>query len=342
MNITKRDVFNGCGCLSIGFVLMFFALIVWAIFADDETETESDSTKQDSTVVQQPKDSVVVNEPLEGDPYEELDELIGLENVKEEVRSLANFVKIQKQREAQGLKTAKVSYHLVFYGSPGTGKTTVARIVGRIYKDLGVLKKGHTVETDRSGLVAQYVGQTAVKTDSVIQKALDGVLFIDEAYALVPDGSQYGDYGQEAISTLLKRMEDYRDRLVVIIAGYRNEMHRFIDSNPGLKSRFTRYMDFPDYTPQELTDIFKMYMKKNQYTMTKDAEAYLKRRMELKVAKKDRNFGNARFARNVFENAIQKQANRLAGTTDATKEQLQELTLEDIRAGFDADKPMKK
>ena len=179
------------------------------------------------------KDSVVVNEPLQGDPYEELDELIGLKQVKEEVHSLANFVKLQKQREKQGLKTPKMSYHLVFTGSPGTGKTTVARIVARI---------GHTVETDRSGLVANYVGQTATKTNAIVDSALNGVLFIDEAYALVPQNPSQ-DYGQEAISTLLKRMEDDRDKLVVIIAGYTNEMQRFIDSNPGLQSRFNRYIN---------------------------------------------------------------------------------------------------
>ena len=324
-------VFKGCGCLSIGFVVL---CILVAIFADDEENTDVTDESAQKTEQVEKKDSVIVNEPLEGDPYKELDELIGLGSVKEEVRSLANFVKLQKQREAQGLKTAKVSYHLVFYGSPGTGKTTVARIVGRIYKDLGVLKKGHTVETDRAGLCGEYVGKTGPKTDTVISKALDGVLFIDEAYSLVPEGGAGNDYGQEAISTILKRMEDYRDRLVVIVAGYKDEMQRFIDSNPGLQSRFNRYIDFPDYSSGELTDIFKMYMKKNQYTLAPDAEEYLKEQFEYAVAHKDRNFGNARFARNVFEKSIQQQANRLAGQTNLDKGRLSELTIEDLQGGF--------
>ena len=322
---------KGCGCLSIGFFVM---LILIGIFTDDdEKKDDAEETAQQTEQVEK-KDSVIVNEPLEGDPYQELDDLIGLESVKQEVRSLANFVKLQKQREAQGLKSAKVSYHLVFYGSPGTGKTTVARIVGRIYKDLGVLKKGHTVETDRAGLCGEYVGKTGPKTDTVISKALDGVLFIDEAYSLVPEGGAGNDYGQEAISTILKRMEDYRDRLVVIVAGYKDEMQRFIDSNPGLQSRFNRYLDFPDYSSGELTDIFKMYMKKNQYTLAPDAEEYLKEQFEYAVAHKDRNFGNARFARNVFEKSIQQQANRLAGQTNLDKGRLSELTIEDLQGGF--------
>ena len=326
-------IFKGCGCLSIGF---FVLLVIVAIFSDDDESTDTTDEETPKTEQVEKKDSVIVNEPLAGDPYKELDDLIGLESVKKEVRSLANFVKLQKQREAKGLKTAKVSYHLVFYGSPGTGKTTVARIIGRIYKDLGVLKKGHTVETDRSGLVAKYLGQTALKTDTVVQQAIHGVLFIDEAYALVPEDGNGQDYGQEAISTLLKRMEDYRDSLVVIIAGYRNEMQRFIDSNPGLQSRFNRYIDFPDYTGAELTDIFKMYMKTNQYTLAPDAENYLREQLDYAVAHKDRNFGNARFARNVFEKSIQQQANRLAGKTNLSKEELTELTVADLQEGFAA------
>ena len=317
--------------MTIGFFLLCFII---ALFDDDDDKKDDDTNATAKTEQVEKKDSVIVNEPLEGDPYQELDDLIGLGSVKTEVRSLANFVKLQKEREAKGLKTAKVSYHLVFYGSPGTGKTTVARIVGRIYKDLGVLKKGHTVETDRAGLCGQYVGQTGPKTDSVIAKALDGVLFIDEAYSLVPEGGAGNDYGQEAISTILKRMEDYRDRLVVIVAGYKNEMQRFIDSNPGLQSRFNRYIDFPDYSGDELAKIFKMYMKKNQYTLTKDAEAYLKERFEYAVAHKDRNFGNARYARNVFEKSIQAQANRLAGESNLDKDKLTELTVDDLKGGF--------
>ncbi len=324
---------KGCGCLAIGSFALIIVFAIIGSFIDDEEETEAKAEQTEQVQQEEKKDSVVVNEPLMGDPYKELDELIGLGNVKNEVRTLANFVKVQKQREAQGLKTPKMSYHLVFTGSPGTGKTTVARIVARIYKDLGVLKKGHTVETDRSGLVANYVGQTATKTNAVVDSALNGVLFIDEAYALVPENSSQ-DYGLEAISTLLKRMEDDRDKLVVIIAGYTNEMKRFIDANPGLQSRFNRYIDFPDYSSGELTEIFKMYLRKNQYNITPAAEEILKEKLDYAVAHKDRNFGNARYVRNMFEKAIQQQANRLSGVSNATKSQLTELTEEDIQKAF--------
>jgi SpoVK/Ycf46/Vps4 family AAA+-type ATPase len=209
----------------------------------------------------------------------------------------------------------------------------VARIVARIYKDLGILKKGHTVETDRSGLVAEYVGQTATKTNAIVDSALNGVLFIDEAYALVPEGNS-NDYGQEAISTLLKRMEDDRDKLVVIIAGYTNEMKRFIASTPGLQSRFNRYINFPDYSAQELVKIFHMYMKKNQYTISDEADTLLKEKLDYAVEHKDRNFGNARYVRNVFEKAIQMQANRLEGKSNLSDRQLTEITASDIERSF--------
>ena len=323
---------NNKWAAAIVFVLLgIFTMLV----PTDEENKDEESTTAETTEqkTEEKKDSVVINPVLDTDPYQELEDLIGLENVKQEVKSLANFVKLQKQRQQKGLKTPKLSYHLVFTGSPGTGKTTVARIVARIYKDLGILKKGHTVETDRSGLVAEYVGQTATKTNAIVDSALNGVLFIDEAYALVPEGSGQ-DYGQEAISTLLKRMEDDRDKLVVIIAGYTNEMKRFIDSNPGLQSRFNRYINFPDYSAQELVKIFHMYMKKNQYTISDEADTLLKEKLDYAVEHKDRNFGNARYVRNVFEKAIQMQANRLEGKSNLSDRQLTEITASDIERSF--------
>ena len=206
----------------------------------------------------------------EVDPQEQLRELIGLGEVKKELQTLSEFITVNQKREAQGLKVAPLSYHCVFVGNPGTGKTTVARILSGIYRQLGVLKEGQLVETDRSGLVGEYVGQTAVKTNKIIDKALDGVLFIDEAYPLV-QGNQ-NDYGREAIATLLKRMEDDRDRLVVVLAGYNDEMEAFLQSNPGLRSRFNRYIHFEDYAPGELQEIFKLQLKKFDYTLAPDAE----------------------------------------------------------------------
>lgn len=322
--------------VSVVVLFIVMGVLTFAIGeSGDETSDVQETTKTDVEQSEQ-KDTanIVIEEAMEGDPYQELNDLIGLTAVKEEVTSLANFVKLQKQREEKGMKTPKMSYHLVFTGSPGTGKTTVARIVARIYKDLGILKRGHTVETDRSGLVAEYMGQTAVKTNCLVDSALDGVLFIDEAYALVPEDGYGSDYGQEAISTLLKRMEDNRDRLVVIIAGYPKEMQRFIDSNPGLQSRFNRYINFPDYTAGELVDIFKMYLKKNEYTMTADAEELLRTNVEYVVAHKTRNFGNARYIRNLFERSIQCQANRFSGKKGLSERQLTELTAEDIETAF--------
>ena len=323
---------NNKWAAAIVFVLLgIFTLLV----PTDEDKSNDESTSETTSTPQQEekKDSVVINPVLDTDPYEELEDLIGLDNVKQEVKSLANFVKLQKQRQEKGMKTPKMSYHLVFTGSPGTGKTTVARIVARIYKDLGILKTGHTVETDRSGLVAEYVGQTATKTNAIVDSALNGVLFRDEAYALVPENAS-NDYGQEAISTLLKRMEDDRDKLVVIIAGYTNEMKRFIDSNPGLQSRFNRYINFPDYTAKELVRIFHMYMKKNQYTISDEADEMLKEKLDYAVEHKDRNFGNARYVRNVFEKSIQMQANRLEGKSNLSDRELTEITASDIEKAF--------
>lgn len=262
----------------------------------------------------------------------ELDGLIGLDSVKQEVRTMANFIKIQQSRQQQGLKVSHVSYHCVFTGNPGTGKTTVARILAGIYNELGVLKKGHLVETDRSGLVAEYVGQTAVKTNKVIDNALDGVLFIDEAYSLIAGSGN--DYGHEAIATLLKRMEDDRERLIVILAGYGEEMKQFIDSNPGLQSRFNRYIKFPDYSADELRLIFHRYVQKNDYEITPEADEKIKDLLEEAVGHKDKNFGNGRYVRNLFEKTLEQQANRLATVEHPTLKQLKEICPTDIIDGF--------
>ena len=332
VRFTKKTVIYGAAAL---LALVIFSL--WAALTSKHAPQTPAPITEIAQVPNEPKDSVVITEVMEGDPYKELDELIGLESVKDEVHTIANFAKIQQQRKAQGLKVPKMSFHLVFTGSPGTGKTTVARIVARIYKDLGILKSGHTVETDRSGLVAEYVGQTATKTNAVIDSALNGVLFIDEAYALVPENAG-SDYGQEAISTLLKRMEDDRDKLVVIIAGYPDEMKRFIDSNPGLQSRFTRYINFPDYTEQELFEIFKLYLTKNQYTITDNAAQLLTDNLNYVVAHKTKNFGNARYVRNIFERAVEQQANRLSAKRSISDDELSVLTKEDIENAFKARK----
>ena len=257
----------------------------------------------------------------------ELDTLVGLASVKEEIKTLSNFIKIQQKRKEQGLKSSSVSYHCVFTGNPGTGKTTVARIVAQIYKDLGILSKGHLVETDRAGLVAEYVGQTAVKTNKIIDSALDGVLFIDEAYSLIGTGQ---DYGKEAIATLLKRMEDNRDRLVVILAGYSKEMQDFINTNPGLQSRFNRYIDFPDYSAEELLQIFEKNVEKFDYKLQKEALVAMSEYFQHAVENKDANFGNARFVRNIFEKTLEKQANRLSTDPDLDTNELTLITLADL------------
>ncbi len=261
------------------------------------------------------------------DNVAELNSLIGLERVKKDVDSLRNLIKIQAMRKQQGLPNTKVSYHCVFSGNPGTGKTTVARILAGIYKDLGLLRKGHLVEVDRSKLVGEFVGQTAPKTNKVVDEALDGVLFIDEAYTLVGEGN---DYGSEAIATLLKRMEDDRDRLVVVLAGYTNEIKEFIDSNPGLQSRFNRYIQFDDYSVEELTEIFKRNLKKSGYQIKRDAFEKLRNIINMAVMTKDVNFGNARYVRNLFEKIVQNQANRLARLDSISNEQLTLITVEDI------------
>lgn len=266
----------------------------------------------------------------------ELDALVGLDSVKAEVRKIANTVKIAQARKAAGMKTAPMSYHMVFTGNPGTGKTTVARIMAKIFHALGLLEKGHLVETDRAGLVSGYQGQTGIKVNEVVDTALGGVLFVDEAYSLTDSGKQ-DTYGKEAIAALLKRMEDDRDRLIVIVAGYTDEMRDFINANPGLKSRFNRYIEFPDYSAAELAEMFRRNVRKNQYRLAPDAEEALDKTMADLTKRRDRQFGNGRFVRNLFEKAVERQSERLASATDVSDEDLAVLTLADLKMEKPAD-----
>ena len=257
----------------------------------------------------------------------ELDSYIGLKVVKDEVHDLINMVQVYKLREQHGLPTTDMSLHMVFTGNPGTGKTMMARMMARIYRSLDILSKGQLVEVDRSGLVAGYVGQTAIKTQKVIQKALGGVLFIDEAYAL--NGKSENDFGQEAIDTILKAMEDHRDDLVVIVAGYTDLMDRFIHSNPGLESRFNRFLLFEDYTSDEMLDIFKMQCKNGCYQLSDGVEELVRDYITEENGDPE-TFGNARGVRNIFEHILVAQNNRLAAMETVTKEDLMTLTQDDV------------
>lgn len=291
------------------------------------------STGNDDTNA--PKAEEAPPEKIE-DLQAELDSYIGLNAVKKEVKNLINMVTVYKLRKDNGLPTTDLSLHMVFSGNPGTGKTTVARLMARIYHSLGILSKGHLVEVDRSGLVAGYVGQTAIKTKKVLDSALGGVLFIDEAYAL--NGQAENDFGQEAIDTILKAMEDHRDDLVVIAAGYDELMDNFVHSNPGLESRFNRFLHFEDYTPEEMMKIFEQQCKNGCYKLDDDAHAAVLDRIRESSAD-EISFGNARGVRNIFEKVLVAQANRLAALESVSRDDLMRITAADVSAGEHSNEP---
>lgn len=273
------------------------------------------------------KKNEIENDSLDS-VLEELNSLIGLEEVKKDVAELVNLLKVQRKRREQGLKNIEITLHTVFLGPPGTGKTTVARLLGRIFKQLDFLSKGQLIETDREGMVAGYVGQTATKVDQIIEESKGGVLFVDEAYALSQNIGN--DYGAEAVNTLLKRMEDYREDLAVVVAGYDEPMEVFINSNPGLRSRFNRYFYFNHFTPSELIEIFELNCKKSDFILDEIAKEKLQDIFEILYEKRDEGFGNARVVRNIFEKCVQQQANRVVKYKRISKKKLKTLLEEDI------------
>ena len=291
----------------------------------EKTEKPEKAAPQTQAAKPEEKEEIPPKEKIE-DLLAELDSYVGMDAIKTEVRSLINMVQVYKLRREHDLSTTDMSLHMVFSGNPGTGKTTVARIMSRIYHSLDILSKGQLVEVDRSGLVAGYVGQTALKTQKVIEKAMGGVLFIDEAYTL--NGKSENDFGQEAIDTILKAMEDHRDDLVVIVAGYTELMDRFIHSNPGLESRFNRFLMFEDYTPEQMVAIFKMQCKKGCYVLAQGTEELVRDFIAEESA--DDSFGNARGVRNLFEHILVAQNNRLAKMENVTRDDLMQILPDDV------------
>jgi TPR repeat protein/AAA+ superfamily predicted ATPase len=301
----------------------------WLLAANHSADAQSERGRKDAAIARhllKPLNAAALAEALQG-----LEGMIGLENVKAQIRRLTDFVEMQCKRKAAGLKSAEVTLHLVFTGNPGTGKTTVARYVGEIYAALGLLERGHVVAANREDLVAGWIGQTALKTKAKIQEALNGVLFIDEAYSLHVEGPGHRDFGAEAVATLVAEMENNRDRLAVIVAGYPAEMKGFINMNPGLSSRFTRYIEFEDYNPRELTQIFVKFAESNDYKLDEKARSAVLTHLTVEYAKRGRDFGNGRYVRKKFEEAVEMHAARVKKSGARDRDSLALLTEADLR-----------
>lgn len=327
--IAIDGVFSEC---EADIALELLNLVDTEAFSDESAQEEPEGSISSSTSSESCKTSHTSAASIQSDEnldaaLKELDDLIGLDLVKAEVHSCINLLRINAMRKEKGLPELQTSNHMVFTGNPGTGKTTVARIMAKIYKSLGIVSKGQLVETDRSGLVAGYMGQTALKTAQVIKKAKGGVLFIDEAYSLSSEEGS-NDYGREAIDTLVKGMEDYRDDLVVIVAGYVNEMKKFINMNPGLRSRFNKYIDFEDYSAEEMLDIFTLQCDKAQFILSKEAEQSILEYFA--QCQDDPTFGNARGVRNFFDKTVMRQATRILQVPNPSELEFRSITAEDI------------
>lgn len=304
--------------------------LMWELAKNLEEENEKDSSgQQEATLTEEER--MCIKQTIESvqketiDKSDSLSQIIGLEKVKQQVKDLKSFIIAQEKRKALGLPVQKINLHLVFTGNPGTGKTTVAREVAQIYKKYGLLSKGHLVETDRSGLVGQYLGQTAIKTKAVIEKAMGGILFIDEAYSLT-----YDNYGNEAIDALIKEMEDKKGKFAVIVAGYPQEMENFLNSNPGLKSRFSRIFHFEDYAPQELLEIFELFCRHEGFVLQNEARYKLADFIVNFSPIGMKGFGNGRYMRNLFELIVLKQSERIANTNTELNHDIQNITGEDV------------